>query len=467
MPKTNWKKAALLTMTVAAMATSGLAGPGEAGAPVTVGDGPVAVAVSPDAKLIYVANRTAGTVTQVSVDPNFVVAPKTTIAVGSQPSAVAVNTGTGKVYVANQGSNTVSVINNGAVVSTIAVGIEPAGIAVDPDVSAAPGLQSRIYVTNAGNRTISVIDGQTDAVAATVSTISKYPSGIGVDTNLHRVYVAARDSNVVVVMNGATNVVEDFLGVGHMPTAVAVDSTSGRAYIANTGSDSMTIIDTVNNAILKTVTVPVPPEPAAATSSPAGLAVDPDTSAATGAQSIVYISVLQNAVWAYDVATDDFIDHNPFNNTSGGGDDPMRVGNKPSGMGFDPLTKLAYVANTDDDTVSPIGLDSVAPTGTILTPEGSVLVGTGPAPVPGIGLNQMFGTASDDLSGIRFVHARFNVTDGPPTVATVTCTDASRRICTWSVIIPATAIGPTFVHVSIIDRGGNTNVLPPHEIFLV
>lgn len=466
MPNGHWKKAALLTVAIASMALPGFAGPGEAGGPIAVGDGPVAVAVDSSAQRMYVANRTAGTVTQVSVDPNFVVPPRTTIPVGAQPSALAVNSGTGKVYVANQGSNTVSVIDNGAVVAAIAVGIEPAGVAVDPDVSADPGLQSRIYVTNAGNRTISVIDGQTDTVVATVNTISKYPSGIGVDTTQHRVYVAARDSNVVVVMNGATNVIEDFLGVGHMPTAVAVDSTFGRAYIANTGSDSITIIDTVNNAIIRTATVPVPPDPAGATASPSGLAIDPDTSPATGAQSILYISTQPNAVWAYDVAADDVIDHNPFNNATGGGDDPMRVGMGPAGMGFDPATKLAYVANTADDTVSPIGLDTVAPGGTFLTPAGSILVGTGPAPIPGAGLNQIFGTATDDLSGIRFVHARFNTTTGPPTVGSIN-PGVGCRTCTWSVIIPASAVGNTFVNVTIIDRGGNTHELPPLEIVIV
>ena len=75
-----------------------------------------------------------------------------TIGVGSQPSGVAVNPAGTFAYVTNEGSGTVSVIDTSTnlVTSTIGVGSEPSGVAVNPAGTLA-------YVTNFGSGTVSVI----------------------------------------------------------------------------------------------------------------------------------------------------------------------------------------------------------------------------------------------------------------------------------------------------------------------
>src|SRR5215469_14133800 len=114
-----------------------------------VGLAPSGVAVTPDGKKAYVANRAvSGTVSVIDTATNAVSA---TIAVGSNPVGVAVKPDGSKVYVANRGNGTVSVINTAtnAVSATIEVGLAPFGVAVTPD-------GSTVYVTNLNN-TVSVI----------------------------------------------------------------------------------------------------------------------------------------------------------------------------------------------------------------------------------------------------------------------------------------------------------------------
>src|SRR5690348_14355229 len=80
--------------------------------------------------------------------------PNKTITVGSGPIAVAVNPKTDTIYVVNRGSNSVSVINGATntVTATITVGSSPEGVAVNPTTDTS-------YVTNFNDGTVSVING--------------------------------------------------------------------------------------------------------------------------------------------------------------------------------------------------------------------------------------------------------------------------------------------------------------------
>ena len=81
-----------------------------------------------------------------------------------------------RIYVANFNDNTVSVINGAtnAVIDTIPVGINPAGVDVNP-------LTNRIYVGNLNSDDVSVIDGTTNTVIATVPA-GDGASGVAVNT---------------------------------------------------------------------------------------------------------------------------------------------------------------------------------------------------------------------------------------------------------------------------------------------
>ena len=79
-------------------------------ATVSVGKGPLAVAVNPVTNKIYVANFDGDTVTVIDGATNSTA----TVSVGDHPQAVAVNPETDKIYVVNNRSDSVTVIDGGA-----------------------------------------------------------------------------------------------------------------------------------------------------------------------------------------------------------------------------------------------------------------------------------------------------------------------------------------------------------------
>ena len=117
----------------------------------------------------YVTNANADTVSVINTATNAVVGSP--ITVGDVPFGIAITPDGTKAYVTNQFDDTVSVINtatNAVVGSPIPVGAEPSGVAISPDGAFA-------YVTNNNEErktlddTVSVIDTATNAVSATIA----------------------------------------------------------------------------------------------------------------------------------------------------------------------------------------------------------------------------------------------------------------------------------------------------------
>ena len=81
---------------------------GAVATPITVGNGPVAVAFSPNGKQAYVANCDDDTVSVITVATGEVAADP--ITVGDEPGSVAFSPNGKKAYVANYLDDTVSVI---------------------------------------------------------------------------------------------------------------------------------------------------------------------------------------------------------------------------------------------------------------------------------------------------------------------------------------------------------------------
>ncbi|KCF81317.1 PE-PGRS family protein PE_PGRS17 [Mycobacterium tuberculosis KT-0022] len=111
---------------------------------------PHGVAVNPGGN-VYVTNFGSGTVSVINPATNTVTGSPITI--GNGPSGVAVSPVTGLVFVTNFDSNTVSVIDpttNTVTGSPITVGTAPTGVAVNP-------VTGEVYVTNFAGDTVSVI----------------------------------------------------------------------------------------------------------------------------------------------------------------------------------------------------------------------------------------------------------------------------------------------------------------------
>jgi DNA-binding beta-propeller fold protein YncE len=128
--------------------------------------------------------------------------PTATVGVGSSPSAIAVDEADGYAIVANTGSNSVSILNLNAnppaLITSVAVGNMPTGVAVD-DGFTAPLHQLALVVNNADN-TLSVIDLSTFTVTQTISLAGFTPStslpfSVGINPVTHRAFVADTNAN--------------------------------------------------------------------------------------------------------------------------------------------------------------------------------------------------------------------------------------------------------------------------------
>ena len=108
------------------------------------------MAFNPSGSTAYVTNSQSGTVSVISTLYSRVTAA---ISVGQEPVAVAVSGLNGLVYVANASSNTVSVFDpsaGNAIVGTVNVAGTPVAVAVDPVTGYA-------YVADINGNTVAVI----------------------------------------------------------------------------------------------------------------------------------------------------------------------------------------------------------------------------------------------------------------------------------------------------------------------
>jgi YVTN family beta-propeller protein len=239
---------------------------------ISVGSGPVGVALNPTTDRIYVANFSWGsgsvsvidatTNTEIDTDGNPVNGI-TRIPVGARPHLVAVNTITNRIYVANWGNDDVSVIDgasnteidtdgnpaNG--ITRIPVGSRPNGADANPTTN-------RVYIGNAASQDVSVIDGATNTEIDTdgnpANGITRIPVGsnvLGVAANpaTNRIYVANPLSNNISVIDGATNAVTATATVGSYPYAVTVNPTTNRIYVTNRDDNTVSVIEDLPPAV--------------------------------------------------------------------------------------------------------------------------------------------------------------------------------------------------------------------------
>ena len=228
-------------------------------ATVNVGVDPNGIAVTPDGNKVYVANRYSNTVSVIDATSNGVTATidigRTPEGASNSPSGVAITPDGSKVYVANYayGLGTVSVIDTSSntVTNKIFVGQKPQGVAVTPD-------GSRIYVTNTGSNTVSAVDTSNNNIIATVN-VGRNPSGVAMTPDGSKAYVTNPPDNTVSIIDTVTNHVMSTVNVGNWPWGVAITPDGTRAYIVNQQSNSVSIIDTGTNLITSTVSVGVHP----------------------------------------------------------------------------------------------------------------------------------------------------------------------------------------------------------------
>ena len=262
---------------------------------IKVGGVPVAVAINPNTKILYVSNSRSNTISAIDTTNDRLVA---NITVDNLPYGIAVNQFENTIYVANFRSNTVSVIDGltNLVKANITLGGMPnndiAGIGLAVDL-----FRNIVYVAKTDSDSVSVIDGTTNKIEANI-TVGDSPAALTVNPNTNMIYVANSDSDSVSVIDGSTHRVVHNISVGSDPYSMGNNLYTNMIYVANSDSDSVSVINGSTDKVLTNITVGKGPQ---------GLTIDPDTN------TIYVVNFRSNTVTMINGTTNRIIVGTSFN----------------------------------------------------------------------------------------------------------------------------------------------------------
>ena len=216
---------------------------------ITVGDGPLSIAISPLGDYVYVANAVSGTVSVIDTLSNTVIK---NITVGEGALSIAISSLGDSVYVANYVTDTVSIIDPATTtIKNITVGDGPIYISYLGNTSRTG---DSVYVANYLSGTVSIIDPATTTIKnITVGDGPNYISYLGTNRTKDSVYVANDVSDTVSVIDRATAAVEN-IPVGDGPVSIAISPLGDSLYVANFFSGTVSVIDTATNNVMAGVT---------------------------------------------------------------------------------------------------------------------------------------------------------------------------------------------------------------------
>jgi DNA-binding beta-propeller fold protein YncE len=404
---------------------------------VGAGAAPGAVAIDPGSNMAYVANSGSGTVsvlflgalrdphiTQVSPADTFTSATPLTLIVNGHgfssgsairldgislptttvpPSCVAacrqlqamvppsMLAAPRRFVVDVQDGSNITNASSLMVIGTVAVGMSPQAVAVDPTRNLA-------VVTNSGDDTVSIVD----LIALTASSpvnVGANPQGVAVLPRLGRAAVTNFGSNNVSIVDyvGQLLIGTVSLPANAAPLGVAINPDTAVAVVANNGANSVSLLAVDTGQVLTTTLVDT---------GPIGVAIDPIMNMA--------------AVTASTQGTVDFL-------TLPGGAMTGRstvVFNVPTGVTLDPVADDFIVANSVQNSVevlapapipirvgiNPVSIDYDFQTSTLVTANGAShtisvmdLLAEKTQAVVGFGGSSQFSVAIDPLLSLVVV----------------------------------------------------------------
>ena len=245
-------------------------------ATIPVGNLPEGVAVSPDGRKVYVANKMDGTVSMINTVTNQVFSPPLSprllnpnVVVPVQ--GIAASPDNRRIYVASN-ANEIFVLDavNLAPVDTIPVMAgggnqpNPQGITLSPD-------GRLLYVSdNHDGGAVTVLDVATKAVIQSISNgPGTMPLGIAASPDGQRAYLTfAGPPDQVSVYEPLSNTVTTTFATGSRPVGIAVTPDGGKVYVSNELGHSVTVYDTATSQTTTTLVGALP----------AGIAISPDGS---------------------------------------------------------------------------------------------------------------------------------------------------------------------------------------------
>lgn len=232
---------------------------------ISVGYGPVYVAISPDGSRIYVANSGLGFVSSISVIDAATDTVIWTIQIVDEPCyGLAVSPDGSKLYIGCVGSSSngsVTVVNtaNFNEISYLEFHDSVFGIALSPN-------GTWLYATNIFNNSIAVINTTTNTVAQNI-TVGTHPDQVKLSPDGNKLYVCNQGSDEVSVINTETNTVIATIPVGSSPYGISISPDGSRIYVANSNSNNVSVINGVTNTVMSTIAVGT---------NPFGISVSPD-----------------------------------------------------------------------------------------------------------------------------------------------------------------------------------------------
>jgi len=283
---------------------------------IPVTPGPIAAALNPQTKQIYVPGTSAVSVLQDDRELGRIQGFEASFAVAldTQPNQIYV-TGLAGVVVIDGSSNTIR--------TTIPVGPRPKGIAVDE-------ASDRVYVVvndpSKGSASLVPIDGSKNTVV-TGDIVQLPDTGVGVAFNPNDgfVYVVIPAHQSLLVIDpkpGNARVVDEILGMGKGTYGVAIDVPTNVAYVTNRDDRSVSVVDFVKRTM----------QPLSVGDGPEGLAIDSN-------RRVVYVS---NSL-AGTLSLIDGVKLNVFAT--------LVVGPVPKAAVVDPVSGKVYVPTQQDDMV--------------------------------------------------------------------------------------------------------------------
>lgn len=234
--------------------------------------------------------------------------------VGAGPISIAVNSRTGRAYVVNADDGTVSVIDGDtdAVIATVPVGSHPYSIAVN-------SATGRTYITHTFSDQLTILDCATNAVSNLRAGSSDL---IAIDAGRNIIYLMGYEGSTLAMVNGVSGALSS-ISVGTHQWGMALEEGTGTIYIARTGAAAV--------AVLKKAT-------SASTAIPTGKI--PCALAFNTKMKRAYVANYgDDSVTVIDTEKDRAIATVP-------------AGNHPRAIAFDADRNLVLVANTHDDVVT-------------------------------------------------------------------------------------------------------------------
>jgi 6-phosphogluconolactonase len=232
------------------------------------GTGPIALAMSPTAPFLYVANQTSGDITAFTVDPGtgslggvnnspFPIVP------ASHPRSLAISPKGDFLFVANPGEGTVAAFAIGSAGELAAVAGSPfaLGAGATPNAVVVERSGHFLYVADASNNTVLGFAIQTNGTLTPINgspfAAGVQPSGLGIDPQGALLFAANAGSNnvsayVIDSSSGALGPVtgSPFATGGIGPSAIAVNSTTTTVYVTDqTSHDIAAFAISANGAL--------------------------------------------------------------------------------------------------------------------------------------------------------------------------------------------------------------------------